>query len=232
MQLNKILAVNGVVRDLTAERVVLDLYAPGRAQFDFLPGEAEVLPNQVVFFDLGYSHMDTVQRYFVGFVETVVNVDLNRTKIFCREFSAALVSPLPLALRHASLRDVLTAVHEKTGVNFSVPSVNYADAKIAYFYNAGSGYGAMDNLARVFGIDDFIWQQQGAGVIYAGSWQDSRWAGLPDIELPADIFDRHSVQDSARLFAIPKIRPGMVVMGRRVTKVEFSGNHTVLSWKK
>lgn len=93
--------------------------------------------------------------------------------LVCRELAAILANPLPLNLRHFDLRGVLAAISSKTGLCFRVPERPYAQTKAPLFYSLASGYLAMDSLAQVFSIPDFIWQQQGDGEVFVGSWADS-----------------------------------------------------------
>jgi hypothetical protein len=171
-----------------------------------------------------------MQRLFLGFVESVNTVD-KRQKLFCRELSAALFAPLRLDLRHVTMHEVITEINIKTGLTFAVGDGAYSSKKVANFYNLGNGYQAMQSMARVFGITDYIWQQQGHGVIYAGSWRDSRYADKP-IPVDSTLFTEHLSNNSAKLVAIPALRPGVMMNGNIVTKVDFSGNQMVVTWKK
>jgi hypothetical protein len=232
VRLNKQLTINQVTRQLIAEKIVLDLFAPGRAQFTLMSSDNEVKVGQLVVYEFGYSSQDNLQRFFIGSVDKVVHIQDSQTRVFCREISAALANPLALNLRHVSLRDVATEINNITGLNFSIPDQPYADAKVANFYCLGSGYLAMQSMGSVFNIADMIWQQQGAGVIFAGSWADSRWSSIKNMLVPNNLFDNHSVNESARIAAIPQLRPGMRINHNRLTKIEFEKNHMILSWGK
>lgn len=210
--------------------MVLDLFSPGRAEFNVVAGEA-IVANQLVTFDIGYSHQSAMQRWFIGVTEKVVPVGNKQVKVFCRELSSALSHPLPLNLRHVSLRDVLAEINTITGLNFATPDKDYSTTKVANFFNIGSGYQAMALLGRVFKIPDFIWQQQ-AGVVYVGSWADSRWATIKNMAIPANLFAGHSANERAEIAAIPLLRPGIRVSGNRITSIEFTQNKMTLSWKK
>jgi hypothetical protein len=229
MRLNKTLSIGGIKRNLVDEHIALDLYAPGRAEFTIVGDDDTVSKNQLVTFDFGYSTQDSLQRWFIGVTDQVVTTGDKRVKIFCRELSSVLIHTLPLNLRHVSLREVLKAIHEITGLDFSTPDKDYATRKVANFYNLGNGYQAMAALENVFNIPDFIWQQQ-SGVIYAGSWADSRWASVKNMQLPENLFVEHTAQNSAKVAAFPTLRPGIRISGKRINIIEFSGNHMVLKW--
>ena len=192
----------------------------------------KVAINQLVALELGYAHQDALQRVFIGFVEKVTPVGTQRAKLVCRELSAALFNRLPLDLRHVSGREVLARINELTGLNFATPNEKYATKKVANFFNLGNGYQAMNMIGRVFNVPDYIWQQQGNGVIYVGSWAQSRWAKLKNLVLPEKLFDQQEASNSAQVATIPQLRPGMRVNGHRITQITFKGNNMVLAWNK
>ncbi len=231
MKLNRALFINNIQRQLVDERIMLDLFSPGRAQFTVLVDDANFTANQLVSFDFGYSTQTDLQRWFIGLTEKIVPLGDNRIKVFCREISSVLSNPLPLSLRHVDAIEVTTEINKITGVNFSLPDMPYTKKKVANFYNIGSGYQAMISIGRVFNIDDYIWQQQ-SGIVYVGSWADSRWAKIKNMVLGNVMFDQHSANESARMAAMPQLRPGMRINGNRITSIEFQGNHMILSWKK
>lgn len=230
MKLNRQLNIDNASYPVIEERVILDLDSPGRAQFLIDAGDKPITAKQIVSFSLGYGGQGDMQRLFFGFIDQVNTVD-RRQQLFCRELSATLFAPLPLDLRHVTLIDVLTEIHALTGLAFSVGDGDYSTKKVANFYNLGNGYQAMQSMAKVFAIKDYIWQQQGHGVIYAGSWQDSRWADKP-VTLPPSLFTAHLSNNSATLAAIPSLRPGVMLNGNIITQLDFSGNQMGLKWKK
>lgn len=93
--------------------------------------------------------------------------------LFCREVAAILTHPLPMGLRHVNMSEVLLEVSKKTGLRFRVPEAAYTKIKTPYFYSLAAGIQAMDSLAQVFSIPNFVWHQQGDGEVYVGSWADS-----------------------------------------------------------
>lgn len=56
-------------------------------------------------------------------------------------------------------------------------------------YSLAAGYQAMDSLARVFNIPDFIWQQQDGGEVFVGSWADSFFDVRSPLRLPVELFE-------------------------------------------
>lgn len=78
-------------------------------------------------------------------------------------------------LRHVTIKDILNAVSEKTGLHFVVGKGDYAKQVIPYFYSLGNGFHCLDSIGQSFGIDRFMWQQEASGNIFVGSWTDSHW---------------------------------------------------------
>ena len=229
MLLNKSLTINNGARSLIDERIELSIDSPGRAQFTIVSDDNTVSKNQLVTFDMGYSSQTAMQRWFIGVTDKVVETGDKRIKVFCRELSSALAKDVPLNLRHVTLRDVLAEISNTTGLEFSTPDTSYATTKVANFYNLGTGYQAMAAIERVFNISDYIWQQL-SGVVYVGSWADSRWASVKNMILPAKIFNEHGNQNSAKLFAAPNLRPGVRINGNRINAIDYSGSNMVLKW--
>ncbi|MBL4576761.1 MAG: hypothetical protein JKY51_11835 [Opitutaceae bacterium] len=233
MRLSRVLTIGGHKKQLIDERIMLSLSSPGRAMFTVVVDAKAVLVNQLVTFDVGYTRQPALQRFFIGFVEKIVPQEGGRLKLFCRELAAALAFDVPLDCRHVTAADVLKKVTEVTGngLDFVLPDEVYSKTKVASFFNIGSGYLLLEKVGTVFGIDDFIWQQQ-AGKVFAGSWAHSRWAAIPDLIIPLSMFDKQLSNESARIAALPKLRPGIRINGNRITSIDFSKNHMVLSWKK
>lgn len=230
MKLTRVLMIDGKAYPLIEERVLLALNGSGRAQFMIDSDGETIEPYTQVTLDIGYTQHDSLSRLFLGYIEQSVQVDARRVRLFCRELSAVLQARLPLDLRHPTLKDVLTAIHAVTKVNFSIPDKKYSTTKVPHFANLGDGYQAISTLGRVFEIDDYIWQQQGGGVVYVGSWADSRW---PDraVQFPETMFKAHLSSQSAEISAVPALRPGVVMNGKRLTKVEFMANAMMLTWQ-
>ena len=131
------------------------------------------------------------------------------------------------------LRAVLTAISNKTGLTFRVPDQAYAKVKAPFFYNLATGIQAMDSLARVFSIPDPIWQQQGDGEVFVGSWADSFFGAREPLQLPIELFDGYQGNESAMVAAMPGIRPGATFnQAQRIVSVSLAANQMGLKWKK
>lgn len=229
MKLDRRLTIGQTEYHVIEERVLLVLNDAGTAQF-LIDGKGDTInEGSAVAFDIGYASHETMSQLFLGYVEQSVKVDSRRVRLFCREWAHVLKARLPLSLRHPTLKDVLTAMHAATGLNFALPEQKYSTTKVPHFDNVGNGYQAIRTLGRVFKIDDVIWQQQGQGVIYVGSWADSRW---PDraVTFPESLFKAHLSSKSAEIAAIESLRPGVLMNNRRLTRVEFSGSTMIITW--
>lgn len=221
--------LNGQPFALVQHDVRLELRAPGRASFTIKSPTAQ---RGLVTLDLGYNEKP-LHRHFVGYVEHCTTANSQEQVLFCREVAAVLDHPLPMALRHVDLRAVLVEVSRVTGLRFRVPDAPYARVRVPYFYSLGCGVQAMDSLAQVFNIPDFIWHQQGDGEVFVGSWADSYWGVRPALQLPVELFDSYQSNQSAEIAALPGLRPGaMINQGQRITAVTLTGTQMVLKWKK
>ena len=228
LKLHKVLTIGGVVYPLIAEDVRLELRTPGRAKLTI---QAAAPVKGLVTLDIGYND-NTLQRHFIGYVERCTSSNAIEQVLFCRELAAILTNPLPINLRHADLSTVLGDIKKKTGLSFRVPNKAYAKVKAPFFYNLAAGYQAMDSLAKVFGIPDFMWQQQGDGEVFVGSWADSFFGARPPLQLPIELFNDYQGNQSAMIAALPGLRPGASInQGERVTHVTFTGNQMAIRWK-
>lgn len=227
MKLHKVLSVGGAVLPLIQDEVRLQLKHPGRASFTVQAGNSV---KGLVTLDIGYNESQ-LQRHFIGYVERSTAVNGQQQILFCRELATVLEQPLPLNLRHVSLQAVLEEVSQKTGLRFRVPAQAYAQVKTPYFYSLGGGYQAMDNLAKVFSVPDFIWQQQGDGEVFVGSWVDSFFGARSPLQLPIELFDGYQGNQSATISALPGLRPGATInQGERITSVTLAGNQMAIRW--
>ena len=227
MKLHTVLTIGGVVIPLVNDDVRLDLKSPGRATFTIQAG-AQV--SGLVTLDIGYNE-SALQRHFIGYVERCTAVNGIEQIVFCREVAAVLAKSMPMNLRHVDLRAVLTDISSKTGLRFRVPDQPYTKVKAPYFYSLAAGYQAMDSMGTVFGIPDFIWQQQGDGEVFVGSWADSFFGARPALQLPASLFDGYQGNQSAMVSALPGLRPGVSInQGERITSVTLAGTQMAIKW--
>jgi hypothetical protein len=228
MKLNQVLTVDGQERVIIQSEVRLDLASPGRATFCV---RADQALKGLVTLDIGYNDR-AMQRHFIGHVERSTTGNSQEQVLFCRELTSVLDMPLPMNLRHVDLHQVLAEIRKQTGLRFRVPDAGYARVKAPYFYSLANGHQAMDSLAPVFAIPDFIWQQQGDGEVFVGSWRDSYWGQRESLPLPHSLFEAYHGNQSATLAALPGLRPGMPInLGDRITSVTLAGTKMNIRWK-
>ena len=122
---------------LVYEDVRLELSAPGRAVFQVVSKEPV---SGFVAFAVGYVVDDWDAFVFAGYVERCTTMDGSQQRLMCREIAAKLDTPIPLAMRHPRLREVLAAYADKTGLRFILPKRPYADTKIPAFDTFGTGW--------------------------------------------------------------------------------------------
>ena len=227
MKLHTVLKIGGVAVPLIAHDVRLDIKSPGRATFTI---QAGATVKGLVTLDIGYNAA-TLQRHFIGYVERSTAANGVQQVVLCRELAAILAQPLPMNLRHVDLRVVLADISTKTGLTFRVPDQPYTRVKAPFFYSLAAGYQAMDSLAKVFGIPDFMWQQQGDGEVFVGSWADSFFGARSALQLPAQLFNDYQGNQSAMVAALPGLRPGATINhGERITSVTLADTQMAIRW--
>lgn len=227
MKLHQVLSIAGTVYQMAKNDVRLDLKSPGRAVFTI---KAESAVKGLVTLDIGYND-STLQRHFLGYVERCTTTNRTEQVVACRELTGILANPLPMNLRHVDMRQVLAEVSNQTGLSFKVPDQDYTRIKAPFFYSLASGYLALDSLAKIYGIPDFVWQQQGNGEVFAGSWADSFFGARSALELPLDLFNDYQGNQSAVIAAIPGLRPGASINnGERITSVALAGTQMAIKW--
>ncbi len=220
------LTIGAAQLEVANYEIVLDLNDAGRGFITV--GSPDSLAGQVVRLDIGYN--GNPYRYFSGYVVRDQAGDNAFRRLFVAELSAAFEQKWPLSIQHPTLRDVLSQLGAASGINFILPEgKSYTDTPIPYFTHSGSGYQLLNNLGRSFSIDDYIWQQMPDGTVWAGSWADSRFAGL-DVEIPPALMTNSGSGNSAMLPAIGTLRPGVVVNGQRLTRVAVKDGDMTITW--
>lgn len=226
MKIIKQLLVNGEEVGLISDDTRLELSSPGRARFLV---QSDKPLTGVVQFAIGWSGMELF-RLFVGYIDRQTTVNEKQQLLFCRELSAALNRPLFMGLRHITVNDVLTRISKETAISFVAPDKEYVRKQVPHFHHIGGGYQAMDAIGPVFNIPSFIWQQQGDGSVYVGSWKDSRWASRP-VQIPDKFFTEHLAFNSAQMMMAPSLRPGVQFNRGIIDSLTCKNDSMVISWK-
>ena len=204
--------------------IVLQANTPGTCQIT-VNKSVEKLSHVAV--DLGWGSM--IDRVFIGYVERVMPTVNGWYTLFCRELSAALSFNYSVMLRHPTLKQVLAELTKQSGLEFVIPEQAYANTSIPCFYADSSGFAMLDNIGRAFKINDFIWQQQGNGKIFVGSYTHSFWQDKP-IQIPKNLMTGHQAGYIANMPAAPMIRPSVTANNERITKVEFKETNMTINW--
>ena len=224
MKIRKQLQVAGKDVALVEEDIRLDLHTPGRAMFRVQAKEAL---TGLVSFSLGYASADKNLQFFTGYVHRCTAVDSATQWLFCKELAAALDLHLPLSLRHPTIMDVVQAYSTATGLRFVVPERPYANRRVPFFQTLGNGYHGMDSVGDVFGVPDFIWQQEPDGDVFVGSWSDTRWHDRP-VKIAEKMFTGVTAAGAKLLPAVPALRPGAMINGQYLTSLQLTGHEMVL----
>lgn len=222
MTLNKLLRVNNKPVDLICDHVQLFLSSPGRALFEIATDDE---PAGLIELHIGYK-TDDLTPYFLGVIESKRKAG-DKWYLTCRELVGALAYAAPVSIRFATLRAVLDE-YEKLGITFVTPEIDYVTNHVACFYHDGCGISALRQLGSVFGIENFMFQQQANGQVYVGSWNHSNWSDSP-VTLPDHVFT-YSNANSVELMAVPKLRPGLKLNGNFVTSVILNKSQMAIQW--
>lgn len=198
--------------------------SPARATLTL---KGSVAVNSLIAVELGWGN--SVHRCFTGFVERVAPDVSGYTKVFCRELSAILYRDLNVCLRQPTLHQVLSNVTAKSGIQFVLPDKEYTATAIPCYYSVGNGYYLLDHLGTAFNIPDFIWQQQGNGQVYVGSWSDSRW-GTSGVSIPSQLLTPTASPKTFSVPCMPQLKPHAQVNGARLYSVSHSQTESVLTW--
>lgn len=224
MRLEKRLFIDGEETGLVSEHVALDLSTPGRA--DLTVKAAQPLAG-LVQLSIGVSGKAGMVDFFTGYVEKSTTVDRAQQRLFCRELSAVLWAVLPVSARHVSMADVLGIYARKTGLSFVEIDAAYATTPRPVFQTVANGVHGMDSLGDVFRVKNYIWQQQGDGKIFAGSWDDSRWAGKP-FSINESFFQDVQLDGTKTMQAVPGLRPGVLLNGEYITGLQLRNGHEMV----
>lgn len=184
--------------------------------------------GKLVRLDLGYNA--SIYRWLTGFVERSAPAENGSQRLFVRELVGVFERSWPCSLQHPTLRDVTDAVGKATAMRFVLPeNTAYTNTPIPHFQHNGSGYQLLDNLGRAFSIPDYVWYQLPDGTVYVGSYADSRFAQTP-VDIPQEFAQGGGGGNSLTLPLISAIRPGVIVNGRRITKVDVTDDKMTLTW--
>ncbi len=216
--------VGSQLREVSEHQLSFSDNSPGCAKLT-IKGTAK--PRDIVAVELGWG--DSVYRPFTGYIDRVSPNSNGYSTIFCRELSAVLFNQVNIVLRHPTLNQVVSEVTQKTGVRFRVPNSEYANTPIPCFFSTGNGYMLLDGIGKAFSIKNFMWQQQGDGTVFVGSYADSMWSARP-VSIPEKIL---TATESAKKFilpCLPQLKPSCLVNNKQLVSVTHKKTETIIEW--
>jgi hypothetical protein len=226
MKLEKRLYIAGEEYPLAANRVSLKLSLGGKAIFTFA---ADSAPRRLdlVRFDIGYEH--NLSPFFAGYIDKVHPAENGFYTMTVKENAGILSQRWPVSLEHPTAIDVLNRLSELTGLDFKYPDADYMTRVIPNFVHQGNGYQCLSQLAQAVGIDDFIWFQDSDQQVFFGAYQDSHFYHK-SMTIPREFTSRQN-GDSVTFVAYPMLRPGRVVNGNRMTRVDLNEDEMTAWWQ-
>lgn len=222
MKLDERISVGGTEYRLIHRDIVLELSGSGRATFRV---ESKTQPRGQVKYQCGYARHQ-FHPFFTGYIERAQQESNKSWTLHCRELAHGLIQPGQVNLRDCLITDVTADLTKATRVQFAdiAPGTN-----VPRFASHGDGFNALRSIARVFRVPDFVFYQQTDGLIWLGQWKTSQYA-TPDKQIDQRFFDRQT-PESAILPAMPVLRPGMLVNGRRIQSHRLTQQHqSYLKW--
>lgn len=226
MKVIKQLMLSGDDVEIADVDLVLELNACGRGFITAVTDKDYT--GKLVRLDLGYHGL--VLRWFTGFVERSQPAANGSVRLFVREIAGILERPLPCSLKHPTLKKLAEWLENQRNIKFILPTgAAYTDKPIPNFTHSGTGYQLLSNIGRAFGIDDYTWQSMPDGNIYIGAWSDSIFAKKP-VDIPPEFNKSTAGGNSVTVPVVQTIRPGVLMNGQRISRVELKGDEITLTW--
>ncbi len=232
MKLEKRLYIDNQEIKLTAQRVSLKLSLASIAIFT-ISDEITPFQYQAVRFDIGYQNNSS--QFFEGYIDKIQPAESGHYKITVKENVGILSNRWPLSLEHPTMRDVLSALSDKTGLEFTLPAdVDYTDTIIPTFVCQGTGYQCLQQIGRAFEIADMVWFQHTDQTIHISDYQDCRFYNKP-ITIPIDLSERRN-GDNMTFAPFPMLRPGVLIKDdklteKRITRLDLINDEMTAYWE-
>lgn len=228
MRYTQQLTIDGRAVRILADRWFLERHAPGRAVLDV---DATAPLSGVVTYAIGWD--GTLEPWFTGYVHTSVAIDAKRQRLRVHEIDTALRTVAPLALRNATVADLLAALATPTGITWRVGPDLPLQHRLAHVIGHGSARATLQRLGRLLALPDYTIQALPTGEVYVGGAAGLRPATL---QLPTSVLTDVTTT-GAGIRAVPRIRPGTLVKPGNgdtllVTAVELSGDTYRLHWRR
>lgn len=230
MKINKYAIINNQRIQIINCNIVLELNACGRG-FITVPANSNSYVDKTLIINVGYSN--DLQRFFTGYVESEQTAAKNTKKLFIRELIGCYKQNIDCSFQHPTLKSVTEYLTSKNGLQFDLPTADYADTKIPHFKHSGTGYHLLQEIGRAFNIPEYIFFQTPTGKIYCGSYNDS-YFNDKNIELGDNLNKIASSTAGSNIVEIPlvpKLRPGVKINGKKVSIVNLIDDNITITFE-
>lgn len=228
MKLDKRLFVAGNEVTLSQNSVSLHHSLGSSAIFVY---QHETAPNRFdhVQLDIGYDQK--TKLWFEGTVEKVFPAHNGSHKVLVKEHSCILNKPWPVAIEHATMRQVLAALSDKIGLQFTLPeNADYIDKPIPNFTSQGTGYQCLQAIGKAFNIPDFIWYQKTDQTIYVGAFEHCHYFDK-NVTLRSELTTNRAA-NTVSFAPLPVLRPAVMVNSQRVKRLDLIQDEMTIHWEE
>lgn len=227
MMLEKRLFIAGKEVELLSNHVRLQLCTAGTATFVV---RSETQPNQLDRVQLNIGYRDQSKPWMEGYITHVSQQKEGLTLIRVKEACAVLSQQLSMSIERPTLSDALNKLSLITNLHFEVPNQDYSQRYISHFSSQGTGFECLSKLERLYGVYDCVWYQQTDNSIYFGAHPDSTFYNKPfDI---SEEYITNQTLEMIRIVPFPVLRPGRIVNGQRINKLELCDDMMVAYWER
>lgn len=228
MRFTQRLTIDGKEVRLLSDRWYLEAGAPGRGILSIASTEPRV---GLVTYEIGWN--GHVEPWFTGYVHTSIAIDAKQQRVRVHEVDTALRLPAPVALRNATVSDLLVPIAAATGVTWSVGPGVPLQARFAHLVHLGTARAALHRLGELLAIETWTVQALPTGEVYLGPA-----AGLrpPVLEITPRLLSDVTTT-GAGIRAVPRIRPGCQLRPgnghtMHVHALELSAETYRLHWRR
>ncbi|EKD5379845.1 hypothetical protein OR392_000918 [Salmonella enterica subsp. enterica serovar Anatum] len=222
------LRIDGKPFAVEEENIVLRLSGAGTG-FITINATDDESPMRGKSAELFIGYNDQPVKWFSGYVESDSRTGKGLRKLMVREAAAILQYPLNVSMQHPTLKQVAKHIEDSTGLRVQLPDADYTTTPVPHLTHNGNGYQLLALLGRTFSIPDYVWYPSVDGIIYIGSFAGCRFAKRP-VKLPVDITRGDHGANGWTIQTIPSVRPGVIVNGHRLTRVQLQGDSMIISW--
>lgn len=224
MRLKETLLIGGKQFRVVSRSISLVLSGTGRATFK-IATETTDRPSGLVLFRSGYAN-HVIHDFFMGFIVSAHRSGLTWT-LECVELVHGLTQKAAISLRQCQISDVANDISAATEVRFVVGTQGGQRPRFA---SHADGFHAVRAIPGVFGLKNFVFFQKTDGMVWLGSWDDAGAAYTENRQIDPKFFIKYS-GSAAVIPALPVLRPGMLVNGKRIESLRLVKHETQIKWK-